>query len=96
VGPDVPIHFTRFSPNYKLTGLPPTPVETLEKAHDIARAAGLRYVYVGNVPGHPYDATFCPTCGASLISRQGFTVTRNVLSHGTCPACGARIPGIWR
>jgi pyruvate formate lyase activating enzyme len=96
IGPDVPVHFTRFAPNYKLTNLPPTPVETLDAARSAALAAGLHFVYVGNVPGHPSESTFCPGCGALLIERQGYTVLRNLLVHGACPACGRPIPGVWQ
>jgi pyruvate formate lyase activating enzyme len=96
LGPDVPVHFTRFSPNYKLTDLPPTPVKTLELARDTAVAAGIHYVYVGNVPGHPSQSTVCPACGALLIEREGFTVKRNLLREGKCPYCGTTIPGVWR
>jgi pyruvate formate lyase activating enzyme len=91
VGPDVPVHFTRFSPAYLLTGIPPTPIETLERAYDIAKKAGLNYVYVGNVPGHPRNSTFCPVCGKILIKRIQFMVTENNVKKGKCAFCGAPI-----
>jgi len=95
LGPDVPLHFTRFVPNYKLTGLPMTPVSTLEQAIDIARDEGLHYVYIGNVPGHERDNTFCPSCGKLLIRRLGYDVVENNIEHSACRFCGAPIPGVW-
>jgi len=94
-GPDVPVHFTRFHPDYLLRHLPPTPVATLERAREIALAAGLRYVYVGNVPGHPGNHTYCPRCGAVCIERSGFFTTAVRMKDGACAACGTRIPGVW-
>jgi len=95
LGPDVPVHFTRFHPDYKLLNLPPTPVATLELAHAIARDRGIRYAYVGNVPGHPANNTYCPRCGEIVVGRQGFFVTEVKLSEGKCAACGTTIAGIW-
>jgi pyruvate formate lyase activating enzyme len=95
LGPDVPIHFTRFHPTYRLTDLPPTPVATLERAWDIASGAGLHYVYLGNVPGHPGENTVCPGCGGIVIRRMGFQVLQNNLKDGACPGCHRRIPGLW-
>ena len=94
LGPDVPIHFTRFHPTYRLTNLPPTPVESLETAHRIAREAGLRYVYVGNVPGHELNHTYCPVCGRKVIERVYFTVTENLTQKGRCPFCGSPLAGL--
>jgi pyruvate formate lyase activating enzyme len=94
-GPDVPVHFTRFHPDYQLLNLPPTPVATLERARDLALKAGLRYAYVGNVPGHPGSHTYCPKCGSTVIERSGMFVTANKLKGGACPACGTKIPGVW-
>ena len=95
LGPDVPVHFTRFHPTYRLTDLPPTPVATLERAWDIGREAGLHYVYLGNVPGHPGENTVCPGCGEIVIRRMGFQVLQNNLKAGACPACHRKIPGVW-
>jgi len=95
LGHDVPLHFSRFSPTYKLTNLPPTPIETLEKAYKIAKAAGMDYVTVGNVPGHKYNSTFCPKCGKRLIHRMHFAVLGNDITEGKCKYCGHQIPGIW-
>ncbi len=96
LGPDVPVHFTRFHPMYKLKNLAPTPVATLDRAYDIARAEGLHYVYIGNVPGHRGQNTYCPKCNKLLIQRNGFLVEKNLLNDGKCPACGAVIPGRWK
>ena len=96
LGRDTPVFFSRFTPQYRLQNLPPTPVDTLERAHAIAREAGLVYVYLGNVFGHPAEHTYCPTCQGVLIRRQGYTVLENRLTaDGTCPADGTKIPGIW-
>jgi len=95
LGPDVPVHFTRFHPTYRLTELPPTPVATLERAWKIARDAGLHYVYLGNVPGHPGENTNCPGCGTLLIRRMGFRILGNHLKDGRCPKCSREIPGVW-
>ncbi len=95
VGVDVPVHFTRFHPDYRLQNLPPTPVATLERARDIALRAGLRYAYVGNVPGHPGNHTHCPGCGRIVIERSGFLVAKMHLSQGRCDACGRAIAGVW-
>ena len=95
LGPDVPVHFTRFHPTYRLTDLPPTPVATLERSWNIGREAGLNYVYLGNVPGHPGENTVCPGCGEILIRRVGFRVIKNDLVKGACPTCKRKIPGVW-
>jgi pyruvate formate lyase activating enzyme len=95
ISPDVPLHFSRFVPQYKLNNLPPTPVETLEKAWQVARDEGMRFVYVGNVPGHPADNTYCPACGKAIIVRQGFDVTEYHLQGSACAYCGEPIPGVW-
>jgi len=95
LGPDVPLHFTRFSPNYRLMNLPSTPVATLEQAIGIAREAGLHYVYIGNVFGHEDDNTLCPNCGKLLIRRAGFDVVENNVKDGRCRFCGQEIPGVW-
>jgi len=95
LGPDVPVHFTRFHPTYRLTDLPPTPVASLERAWKIGRDAGLNFVYLGNVPGHPGENTTCPGCGEILIRRIGFQILSNRLVDGTCPDCHRSIPGVW-
>ena len=96
LGPDTPVFFSRFMPQYQLQNLPPTPIETLETAHALAKAEGLRYVYLGNVPGHPAEHTYCPTCGRVLIRRHGYTVLEYCLGPGgVCPDDGTKIPGVW-
>jgi pyruvate formate lyase activating enzyme len=95
LGSTVPLHFTRFHPTYRLTNLPPTPIESLERAVAVARAEGVEYAYVGNVPGHPDESTRCPGCGALLIRRIGFIVEENRLVEGRCPSCRRAIPGVW-
>jgi len=95
LGEEVPLHFSRFFPTYKLLKLPPTPIETLEKAREIALDAGLNYVYIGNVPGHVANSTFCPQCGQTLIWRAHFSVISNQMKEGRCPFCDHQIPGIW-
>lgn len=95
LGPDVPLHFTRFVPMYKLANLPPTPVKTLEACRNIALAAGLRFVYVGNVPGHPGNNTHCPGCKRVVIERQAYTARPTGMKNGHCAFCGRVIPGVW-
>ncbi len=95
LGPEVPVHFTRFHPTYLLKNLPPTPVITLERAWRAAKAQGLHFVYLGNVPGHPGENTVCPGCDQIVIHRVGFNVIKNRLKKGACPDCGREIPGIW-
>lgn len=96
VGPDTPLHFSRFFPNYKLTNISPTPVETLEMARKIALASGLHYVYIGNVFGHEAENTYCPKCQRLLIRRVGYTVEENNIKDGRCKYCGYKIPGVWK
>jgi len=95
VGADIPVHFTRFHPLYLLTNLPPTPVETLERAKAVADAEGLQYVYIGNVPGHPGENTYCPKCRRLLIERAGFTIRQLHVRKGQCEYCHQAIPGVW-
>ncbi len=95
LGPDVPIHFSRFYPLYRLRNLPPTPVETLDRARTIAEREGLHYVYVGNVPGHPGESTYCPKCRRMVVERVGFTVRRVELKNGRCGFCRQPIAGVW-
>ncbi|MFH1758539.1 MAG: AmmeMemoRadiSam system radical SAM enzyme [Pseudomonadota bacterium] len=94
-GADTPVHFSRFYPRYKLLSLPPTPVSTLEKARAVALSTGLKYVYIGNVPGHQGENTFCPRCQKMIIQRRGFMVGEMRLKGGKCGSCGMPIPGIW-
>ncbi|MCL0072322.1 AmmeMemoRadiSam system radical SAM enzyme [Thermodesulfovibrionales bacterium] len=95
LGPDIPMHFNRFFPAFRLTHLPPTPVRTLEQAYSIARNAGLNFVYIGNVPGHPSNSTFCPGCGTRLVHRTHLAILYNRIVDGRCPDCGHLISGVW-
>ncbi|MBD3368599.1 MAG: radical SAM protein, partial [Candidatus Eisenbacteria bacterium] len=95
LGPDVPLHFSRFHPCHRLTDLPPTPVEVLDRSRAIAMEEGLRFVYIGNVPGHEASSTWCPECGELLIRRIGYDVEVVSLENGLCGACGASVPGVW-
>ncbi len=94
IGEDIPLHFTKFEPAYKLKDLSPTPIATLENAYKISKAEGLQYVYVGNIPGHDGNNTYCPRCNKKIIERVGFTVIKNNLKHGKC-SCGHEISGNW-
>jgi pyruvate formate lyase activating enzyme len=95
LGADTPIHFSRFYPLYKLKNLPPTSVSTLEEARKVALSSGLEYVYVGNVPGHEGQNTFCPECKKMIIQRIGYMIRQVHLQSGKCEYCGRPIPGIW-
>jgi pyruvate formate lyase activating enzyme len=96
VGPDVPLHFSRFHPDYQLMNLPPTPIESLEVARQTALEAGLHYVYLGNVPGHEGNHTYCPACGQMIIRRAGMATTAMNVVDGRCGHCGAPIAGVWQ
>jgi len=96
VGPDVPLHFSRFFPHYKLTHLYPTPLDTLEKAREIAFREGLRYVYVGNVPEFPEGGhTKCPNCKKVIAERTIYGIAKLEIESGKCKYCGQKIPGVW-
>ncbi|MEZ0394335.1 MAG: AmmeMemoRadiSam system radical SAM enzyme [Desulfurococcaceae archaeon] len=92
LGDETPFHLLRFHPDYMLQDLPPTPVETLERLADVAKGAGLKYVYIGNVWGHELENTYCPRCGRLVVARKGFYVTRWELAEDfRCPHCGYRL-----
>lgn len=96
LGTDVPLHFSRFHPDYKMTNYPATPLSTVEKLREVALAEGLHYVYLGNVPpGHPGEDTYCPKCGKVLIKRKGYEILENHLQKGKCPFDGTAISGVW-
>jgi len=97
LGASTPLFFSRFSPNYLLPGLPPTPEETLTRARTAAMKKGLKYVYVGNLPGHEGENTYCPKCGRALVRRYGYAVLEDRLTPtgGRCPWDGTKVPGIW-
>jgi pyruvate formate lyase activating enzyme len=92
---DYPLHFNRFFPMFKLTQLPPTPVEVMEKARNMALNSGMKYVYLGNVPGHPGVNTYCPKCKKTLVERKGYTLGLFNIVNGSCKFCGEKIAGVW-
>lgn len=96
LGLATPWHISRFHPTYKLTGSPPTPLNTLIMARDIGLKAGLRYVYTGNVPGNAAENTFCCSCGETVIERRGFQIGKLRIKDGRCQNCSAEIDGIWQ
>jgi pyruvate formate lyase activating enzyme len=93
LGPLTPWHITRFHPYLDLSHLPSTPIRTLERFADIGQEEGLKYVYLGNVPGHPLEDTRCHGCGRIVIRRSGYVVAECSLRAGACVSCGTRIPG---
>lgn len=95
LGPETPWHVTRFHPHRFLMEVPATPVKTLEQAREIGLAQGLKYVYLGNVPGNPAENTYCPGCGLLLIERRVFDIVSYRLKGDACPGCGTVIPGRW-
>ena len=98
LGPYTPWHLTRYHPAYRFDALP-TPVRTLEQARTLGREMGLRYIYIGNVPGHFAENTYCPSCGHMLVQRWGVQTVQNQVREGRCPSCGEQIPGVgwdWR
>ena len=92
---DYPLHFSRFHPQYKLTKLPPTPINTLKTARETALKAGIKYVYIGNAPGTGGENTKCPKCKKVLIERKGYAILQNNIVQSKCKFCGTKIPGIW-
>ncbi len=92
-GEDVPWHISRFYPQYKYDESPPTPVESMQRAEQIGKAAGLRYVYLGNVPGEKSESTYCYGCGRTLVERMGYRIGTNQVKDGKCPQCGVSIAG---
>jgi len=95
LGPDVPLHFTRFHPDYQMLNLPPTPIATLERARDMARSRGIRYAFLGNVPGHPGNHTYCPGCGKVVVRRNGLSMEELNIKGGKCLFCGRAVAGVW-
>jgi pyruvate formate lyase activating enzyme len=94
LGRDVPWHVSGYHPAYRFR-TPATPASTLERAWRMGQDAGLRFVYVGNVPGHRWENTYCPDCESPLIVRWGLGLTRYRLEQGCCPDCGLAVPGVW-
>jgi len=93
---DTPLHFSRFHPSYKLTQLPPTPVNILTSAREIALKEGLEHVYIGNVPGLNAEHTVCSGCGEVVIKRRGFVIIENNIRDGKCSFCSEKIAGVWK
>ena len=93
---NIPWHVTAFHPAHKMGSVVPTPVATIDLALQVGRDAGLRYAYSGNIPGTKGTSTLCPSCGTTLIKRNHFTLTSNLMGDGNCPSCKANIPGVWR
>ena len=92
-GPEMPIHFLRFDPDYKMMDYEPTPVKTLEKHYQVAKEEGLKYVYLGNVPGHPWEHTYCSQCNKIVVKRFGFDIQGwNMDKDNKCKFCGNQIP----
>lgn len=98
VSPEIPWHVTAFHPDYRMTELPRTTVEGVLRAHAVGRAAGLHYVYAGNLPGYvgACEDTHCPDCRRAVIRRRGFKVLANELHAGCCPECGRALAGVWQ
>jgi pyruvate formate lyase activating enzyme len=95
LGPDHPLHFLRFFPRYKLDRLAPTPVSVLSRFRESAISEGIRYVYVGNVPGHEGNHTYCHRCKQLIIERIGYRLPQFHIEDGCCAFCHTRIPGVW-
>jgi pyruvate formate lyase activating enzyme len=95
MGVDTPLHFSRFHPRYRMKNRPSTPASTLLRAREIARAAGLHHVYIGNILAADGGTTFCPGCGTKLIERRGYHITHDILQAGACPQCQTAINGVW-
>jgi len=96
LGADVPMHFTRFHPAYKMTNLAATPIKSLERARETAVAAGVHYAYAGNVAGHEYENTYCHNCKKKIVSRYSYRVTAIHVKDGRCEYCDTPIPGVWK
>lgn len=95
LSPDIPLHFSKFHPQYKLLNLPQTPMKSLENAYNIAKECGINYVYIGNIPDGKWNNTYCPDCKTLLIERTGYVVSKNIILQGFCPSCKKEIPGVW-
>lgn len=93
--PSIPWHISRFHPDFEMDRAVPTPIETLARAAEAGRAEGLRFIYLGNVPGHDGENTYCPKCATMLIGRVGFRLTRRNLDVDRCPKCRTPVPGVF-
>lgn len=96
LGCETPVHFSRFFPRYKMLNLPPTSLDTLSLARQIAVEEGLQYVYIGNIASKEGQNTYCPNCQSLILERSGYTILQNNLNDGTCPKCGSQIYGVWK
>jgi len=96
LGAGTPLHFSRFHPDYHLTYLPTTSIESLYRAREIAQTEGLQFVYIGNVPGDPAQHTYCPKCSAVAVERIGFSTQRIQIRNGACEQCGDPLAGVWQ
>lgn len=96
ISPDMPWHISAFHPDYKMTDVQSTPLKSLLRACEIGKAAGLRYVYVGNVLDKEHATTLCPKCSEALVERSGNAVLQNKLKSGACPKCKTKIAGVWK
>lgn len=95
LGPNVPLHFSAFHPDFKLRDLPYTPLKTLEDAYSIAKEVGLNYVYLGNVRSQTGNNTYCHNCNSHLISRAGYNTTTHGITQGRCDKCNTEVPGVF-
>jgi pyruvate formate lyase activating enzyme len=95
LGADVPVHFTRFHPEYQMKNVPPTPNATLIRCREIGLSEGLHFVYTGNVPGLDGENTTCPHCNKVVVARRGFELEELHIKAGRCAYCGTAIPGVW-
>lgn len=93
--PGIPWHISRFYPTYKMLDKPPTPVDSVWRAMEIGKEAGLHFVYAGNIRGDDGENTYCYSCGTRLIRRNGYQIVENIIDQGKCPQCGTEIEGVW-
>ncbi len=96
LGAETPVHFSRFHPQHRMRHIPPTPDTTLNRARDLAMAAGLRHVYIGNLLVPESGNTYCPGCERMLVKRVGYRVMKNELTGGVCPHCNTEVYGLWQ
>jgi len=96
ISPDIPLHFSRFFPNYLMKNFPPTPESALIKAAETAKKADINYVYIGNIKTEKDEKTRCPKCSKVMIDREGFMVAENKLKNGKCSSCSHKIEGVWK
>jgi len=95
ISPDIPWHISACHPEYKMTDIKATSIQTLERAYEIGKKMGLNYIYLGNITGNPHEDTLCLKCGTTLVARDGYTVRENKIKNNACTSCGFEIKGIW-